>query len=117
MSILPSNVLRIISEYSKPLSRPDWRTLHKMTDHKLYNIIMNVNRKQVNLVLILQTNMKDGLWYNLYGFTQCWGIEGTSTYYNMSEDELLKIDGMIEAIEINKNRMERIRTTTLYGFL
>lgn len=115
--VLPSNVLRLISEYSKPVSRPDWRTLRKMTDYKLYSIIMNVIKKKVNLVLILQTNMKDSLWYNLYGFTQCWGIEGTSSHYNMSEDELLKIDGMIEAIEINKNRMERIRRTRLYGFL
>jgi len=29
---LPEDVLRIIREYSKPLTRPDWRTLHKMTN-------------------------------------------------------------------------------------
>ena len=116
-NVLPSNVLRHISEYSKPVSRPNWRTLRKMTDYKLYSIITNVIRKQVNLVLIFQKNMKDTLWYNLYSFTQCWGIEGTSSHYNMSEDELLKIDGIIEAIEINKNRMEQIRMKRLYGYI
>ena len=116
-NVLPSNVLRHISEYSKPITRADWRTLQKMTDYNLYRIIMNVITKQVNLVLIFQKNMKDTLWYNLYSFTQCWGIEGTSSHYNMSEDELLKIDGIIEAIEINKNRMERIRMTRLHGYL
>ena len=116
-NVLPSNVLRHISEYSKPVSRPDWRTLRKMTDYKLYSIIMNVIKKKVNLVLILQTNMKDSLWYNLYSFTRCWGIEGTSSHYNMSEDELLKIDGIIEAIEINTNRMEQIRMKRLYGYI
>jgi hypothetical protein len=115
--VLPSSVIRLIKEYSKPLSRPDWRTLRKMTDYKLYSIITNVIRKQVKLVLILQINMKDSLWYNLYSFTQCWGIEGTSSHYNMSEDELLKIDGIIEAIEINKNRMEQIRMKRLYGYI
>ena len=32
---LPDDVLQIIKDYSKPLTRPDWRTLHKMT-HLLY---------------------------------------------------------------------------------
>lgn len=115
INVLPSNVLRLIKEYSKPISRSDWRTLRKMTDYKLYSIIMNEIKKQRKLVLILQTNMKDSLWYNLYGFTQCWGIEGTLSNYNMSEDELLKIDGIIDANEINKCRMERIRMSRLYG--
>ena len=28
---LPDDVLQLIREYSMPLTRPDWRTLHKMT--------------------------------------------------------------------------------------
>jgi len=27
---LPYDVLRLVKEYSMPLTRPDWRTLHKM---------------------------------------------------------------------------------------
>jgi len=29
--LLPDDVLTIIKEYSMPVTRPDWRTLHKMT--------------------------------------------------------------------------------------
>uniref|UniRef100_A0A6C0JKJ1 Uncharacterized protein n=1 Tax=viral metagenome TaxID=1070528 RepID=A0A6C0JKJ1_9ZZZZ len=115
--VLPSNVLRLISEYSKPLTRPNWRTLRKMTSYKLYNISMNVIRKKVNLVLIFQENIKDTLWYKLYGFTQCWGIEQTSRNYEISVYELLKIDGIAEAIEINKYRANLIRMKRQYGFI
>lgn len=27
---LPDDVLGLVSDYSRPLTRPDWRTLHKM---------------------------------------------------------------------------------------
>ena len=30
---LPDDVLQIIKEYSKPVTRPDWRTLHKMPQY------------------------------------------------------------------------------------
>ena len=31
---LPDDVLKIISQYSKPVTRPDWRHLHAMCDFK-----------------------------------------------------------------------------------
>ena len=33
---LPDDVLAIIKEYAQPLTRPDWRTLHKMPFDKYY---------------------------------------------------------------------------------
>ena len=117
LHVLPLNVLRLISEYSKPVTRADWRTLRKMTTYKLYNISMNVIRKKVNLVLIFQKNIQDTFWYKLYGFTQCWGIEQTSREYNISQDELLKIDGIAEAIKIYEYRSNIIRMKRQYGFI
>ena len=35
--ILPANALKLIREYSKPLTRPDWRTLQIMPFKRLYN--------------------------------------------------------------------------------
>ena len=32
---LPSDVLSIIKEYSKPITRSDWRTVHKFTQDDL----------------------------------------------------------------------------------
>jgi len=28
---LPDDILQIIREYARPVTRPDWRTMHKMT--------------------------------------------------------------------------------------
>ena len=37
---LPDDVLQIIKQYSKPATRPDWRTIHKMTDDELYRRLL-----------------------------------------------------------------------------
>jgi len=38
--ILPDDVLSIIKEYSQPLTRPDWRRLHIMTQESLTNELL-----------------------------------------------------------------------------
>ena len=38
--MLPDDVLAIIKEYAKPVTRPDWRKLHKMTDDALYRRLL-----------------------------------------------------------------------------
>jgi hypothetical protein len=40
---LPDDVLKIIKEFSQPLTRPDWRTLHKMTFDKFYKNLLPYN--------------------------------------------------------------------------
>ena len=36
---LPDDVLAIIKEYAQPVTRPDWRTLHIMTQYEYINIL------------------------------------------------------------------------------
>ena len=43
---LPEDVLRIIREYSQPVTRPDWRTLHKMTQDAYSREYNNINNKR-----------------------------------------------------------------------
>jgi hypothetical protein len=117
LNVLPSNVINLINEYSKPITRSDWRTLHKMTNYNLYTFITEVINKRVTLALIIQTNIKDSEWYILYTFTQCWGIENTSKYYFITIEELLKIDGIIQAVSIHKNRMNLTRMKRQYSFI
>ena len=38
---LPEDVLCIIKEYAKPCTRPNWRTLHRMTIQSFYYNICN----------------------------------------------------------------------------
>ena len=115
--MLPSRAVGLIREYSKPLTRHDWRTLRKMTNYNLYSIIANVIERNVDLVMIIQKNMSEGLWYQLISFMQVWGLENTSACYNISQEELLKMDGMRDAAIINTHRMECIRMKRVDGYI
>ena len=47
---LPDDVLQIIHQFSRPITRPDWRTLHKLTEFKLHLQLTNAsNRTNVYL--------------------------------------------------------------------
>ena len=46
---LPDDVIKIIKEYSMPLTRPDWRTLHKMTIRFYMDEYIDRLKKQYNL--------------------------------------------------------------------
>jgi hypothetical protein len=116
--MLPFNVVRLIREYSKPVTRPEWRTLHKMTNYNFYNSInISIYMHNVDLVIIILNNMRTNLWRELFCFIEVFGIEKTSEYYNISQEELLKMDGMQEAIILNKRRDETIRMKRPYGFI
>ena len=39
---LPDDVLSLIKEYSMPVSRPDWRKLHIMTNQRYYLELMKL---------------------------------------------------------------------------
>jgi hypothetical protein len=38
---LPEDVLTIIKAYAQPMTRSDWRTLHKMTEYKFRELLVN----------------------------------------------------------------------------
>lgn len=65
---LPDDVLQIIKEYSMPITRPNWRTLHKMTyqlfkDECFNQAILSWNKGGEHKILTLW-------WYvNMYGST------------------------------------------------
>ena len=64
---LPQDILSIIKEYSKPITRPDWRTAHKFTQADLYNelfahthVILSDNASVVifkNMLLVFEDNI------------------------------------------------------------
>ena len=114
---LPSRPLLLIREYSKPLTRHDWRTMRKMTNYKLYNIIERVATRNVKLVMLIQTNMRESVWYQLFSFMQVWGLQNTAECHHISQEELLKMDGMREAVIINIHRMEFIRMKRDNGYI
>lgn len=65
---LPAEIVAMINEFSKPATRPDWRTLHKMTyqlfkDECFNQAILSWNKGGENKILTLW-------WYvNMYSAT------------------------------------------------
>ena len=82
--ILPSRALSLISEYSKPMTRPDWRTKHLMTSFSIY---IDIRKKLIwgqknfwrNLYLIIIHNIEKTDWFTKYMYIlKC----GTHSYIN-----------------------------------
>jgi hypothetical protein len=62
-NVLPSNVLRLIRDYSKPLTRPNWRQSKPLTTaYQLYN---NTLIRDGLLMARLLLNIIDTEWYYL----------------------------------------------------
>jgi len=57
--MLPSNAVRLISEYSKPLTRPDWRTCGKIKMIQYTNSLWDrmYIRNPTNLVIMITRNL------------------------------------------------------------
>ena len=65
---LPEDVLQIIKEYSMPLTRPNWRTLHMMPYYTFKYECSTQNRKRFEIVRynpdITYKEIFDVWWYN-----------------------------------------------------
>ena len=87
--MLPSRALRLISEYSKPITRGDWRKLIPIaTTYEMYAEIMNVNFLSIPLKFILLMHIIGTDWYDLY----------TNNKYNENLDIIDLIDEIQEVV-------------------
>ncbi len=79
--ILPTNVLKIISEYSKPVTRPDWRTFQR----KIHTVcfIQNIEKyNTLNVFKVVKQNMVLSHFHIAYHHIYYFGIESYITLYN-----------------------------------
>ena len=90
---LPYRVLLLIKEYSKPLTRPDWRTIHKMTKYHLFFCITQ-NTISNELSHIILNNMRHNIWSYMYEYIETWGIYTASIHFNLSIHEIMKLHDM-----------------------
>jgi len=93
---LPDDVLQIIREYSKPITRPDWRTLNRLPIHKLFHEIMKKKKKSNwNYRYVLQKfiyNILQGKrWVDLFDYSEKYGIELCSKRFGIQLSELIYI--------------------------
>jgi hypothetical protein len=94
---LPSRALLLIREYSQPLTRPDWRTLQKMSSFDLYSysdLKILTPLIMTPLMELLYDNIHHTNWYNIYMTIKLSGIYKATIKYNMTSQEILSIKGM-----------------------
>jgi hypothetical protein len=97
MTMLPSNVLRLIREYAQPVTRPDWRTIRKLAIFDVYLYVYCNLKLQTPLMKLIFYNIEKTTWYKMYSTIKLVGLHNASKIYNISLHKLLKIKGMKEA--------------------
>jgi hypothetical protein len=102
---LPYRALYLIREFSKPLTRPDWRSLHKLTNYELFYYISHTTI-YYDVCNTLMYNIRETPWYCMYLYVEVWGIEKAAIKYNTSTYDLLQINGMYYAL-INHNLIKK----------
>jgi len=67
MDSLPARAIRIINEYSKPRTRPDWRKCKRMTQQLLFEELKvlsnNIISIHINIFDIVLNYMRETLFY------------------------------------------------------
>jgi hypothetical protein len=57
---LPDDVLRIIRDFSRPLTRPDWRTLHRLLSEQLhFNVVERFSISNLALIHFVKYQTSD----------------------------------------------------------
>jgi hypothetical protein len=98
---LPNRALTLISEYSKPITRPNWRKSKPIiTPYRLYLHVRNVldlnNFTHYNtLYHIVLCGINGTEWYYAYYYTKCYGYHRYINHFN--NVLTLDVDGIQDA--------------------
>ena len=90
---LPPEIVRIISEYSKPMTRPDWRTIKRVCMGDLYNEIMhNKNRRYTRLLAkFIKDIQRRKSFAILQSHVDNYGVKSCSETFGIQQSILMKI--------------------------
>lgn len=105
---LPSRALQIIHEYSKPLTRPNWRQSKPIiTTYKLYLFILKhdidyADLSSPDIYRRILCQISDTDWYNAYIYIRFYGLHDYIKSMEGEEHHMLdaSVDGIKEAEQI-----------------
>ena len=103
-NLLPKNVLEIIKEYSKPMTRPNWRESNPIiTTYKMYKLLHNSNKNSNynTLIIALCLNIIDTEWYYMFIMITYngWYLElFANERFDNDYNKIIKIDGIKDAL-------------------
>jgi hypothetical protein len=99
--MLPINVLLLIKEYSKPVTRSNWRTIRNLTQYSLFlNIKNDIYTK--SLYFNVYKSMETTEWFYTLNYISRFGIESYINEHKKTNNisELLKIEGIRHAQKV-----------------
>ena len=91
MILLPIRVLNLINEFSKPVTRPDWRTFERIISIEkfMFNIQYNYCVFNSPLYSLVLQNMYLSNFYISYQHIYNWGIDSYINVFGGNKDVLL----------------------------
>ncbi len=95
---LPDDVLTLIREFSKPVTRPDWRMVRPLWGPVLYANLNYLRHKYNNQLYIRVFSYSTQTeWARIYMLVRMFGIEHASNHFEISVDEIYNMPGMMYA--------------------
>jgi hypothetical protein len=98
--MLPKNVLLLISEFSKPVTRPDWRHSKPIiSTYKMYNMVFGDTRP---IIFNLCMNIIETDWYYIYMTVH---YSGLRHFQDNDIRIIIKMDGVKEALRSYNSKL------------
>ena len=94
---LPSRALQLISEYSKPVTRADWRYSRPIIT--VFRLYLNVFSRKNLLQRYVLNNIIHSHWFEMYLYIKHNGIYKYCQLYDKNYDDVYDIDGVYEAMD------------------
>ena len=116
--MLPNHILKLISEYSKPLTRPNWRTFKRQIDTPYF--IQCLEKHYINKALVIgRLNMEQSSFYIAYHHIYYYGIQDYiyAYYINLNHNYLFNKEGLIRDVLSNKLLNQRNESYKKYEFI
>jgi hypothetical protein len=96
LKMLPSRAIKLISEYSKPVTRSDWRKSKPLvTQFNIYLFSISRNSKWSKLKVRIFCLILDTDWYYIFIFIKQYGLD--QYYYHYGYNRILDMDGIMDA--------------------
>ena len=88
---LPLHIMKLIKEYSKPVTRPDWRTFERAINPNLFieEILDTTILKRTPLFFRVHINMRCFTFYEMYVHIEYSGVDSYIRWYGGCKKTIL----------------------------
>ena len=94
--VLPSRALLLIHDYSRPMTRPDWRKSKPIiSTYRLYTRVQYLFNVRKNLHTIILHNIYQTDWYYAFYYIK---YHGLSRHTNLNTTRVINMEGIEEAV-------------------